>query len=88
MIIWVDWPAGANRGACLYFTSSPLAWVMPSRIWAMGARMAFFSLSGHSFCKLVSLGSSMLTDKRSASIPSRRVRAGSAPGMALAWIYP
>ena len=86
MIIWVDCPAGAKRGAWRYLASSPRLSRMPSRIWAMGARMAPFSLSGHRRLRLSSLGSSMLTLSRSASSPSRRVRRGSAPGMALAWM--
>ena len=88
MIIWVDWPAGANRGAPRYCLSSWLERATPSRICRMGDRMASLFLSGASRARLCSEGSSMLTESRSASRPSRQVSSGSAPGMALAWMYP
>ena len=59
-----------------------------SAICRIGRRIDSLPLSGAKRRRLASLGSSMLTERRSASKPSRAIKAGSAPGIALAWIYP
>ena len=82
--------AAASVGQCelMYTYDTPLLWVLRAAICPMGRKMAVRFLSGASFVRLASLGSSMLTESRSASSPRRSTNCGSAPGMVLAWMYP
>ena len=90
MIIWVLCPAGAKGWrAPVDAPVSFLLWALCTAICPMGRRMAvFFLVRGQLPFRLASLGSSILTERRSASRPmllhQQRVRAGDGLGVDVA----
>ena len=85
-IICVDCPPGTKRGALRYRTRSCAFSRMPSRMRVIGARILSFVFCGARRVRLSFEGSSILTLMRSASSPSARISASSAPGIAFTWM--